>query len=73
MNILSEIKDGFRPILEEYCDSPEEVEELLNMIRRSNLDCDYQANFAMVLGKRLGRPARELAAEILNKMSEDHE
>ena len=69
MNILAEIQDAFRPVLKEYCDSPEEVEELLNMIRRSHLDCDYQVNFAMVLGKRLGRPTPELAAEILNKLT----
>lgn len=71
MNILSEIKDGFRPILKEYCDTSDEVEELLGMIRRSkDQKWDYQVNFAMVLGKRLGRPSRELAAEILNKLIE---
>ena len=36
-------------------------------IRRSN-HADYQANAAMALGKRLGRPPREIAAAILREL-----
>ena len=44
--------------------------ELLELIRRSQDPKfgDYQANFAMPLGKRLGRPPREVAAEIVGRL-----
>ncbi len=45
-------------------------EPLLAMIRRSQDPKfgDYQANLAMPLGKRLGRPPREVAAEIVGRL-----
>jgi arginyl-tRNA synthetase len=70
MNILSTIRERFRPILTRYVDQPD---ELLEMIRPSQ-DArfgDYQANFAMPLGKRLQRPPREVAAEVANALQID--
>jgi arginyl-tRNA synthetase len=44
--------------------------EFVTMIRRSQDPKfgDYQANFAMPLGKRLGRPPREVAAEVIKRL-----
>ena len=67
MNILAELQTRFRAALAEWVDDPA---ELLAMIRPSG-DAkfgDYQANFAMSLGKRLGRPPRDVAAEVVAKL-----
>ena len=67
MSILPELKERFRRALAELAD---DAEELLAMIRRSQDPKfgDYQANLAMPLGKRLGRPPREVAAELLRRL-----
>jgi arginyl-tRNA synthetase len=72
MGILPHLKDMFRPILLEMVGDDVQVEELLNQIRRCNdpVFGDYQANFAMLLGKQLGRPPREVAAEIIDRLKE---
>jgi len=67
MSILLELARRFRRALSGLVDDPE---EMLDMLRRSQ-DArfgDYQANFAMPLGKRLGRPPREVAAEIVRRV-----
>ena len=67
MSILSELKERFRLALAGLAG---DSEELLSMIRRSQDPKfgDYQANLAMPLGKRLGRPPREVAAELLGRL-----
>jgi arginyl-tRNA synthetase len=67
MSILSELKERFRVALADMSDG---VDELLSMIRRSQDPKfgDYQANVAMTLGKRLGRPPREVAAEVVSRL-----
>ena len=67
MSILSELKERFRLALG---DMAGDMEELLSMVRRSQDPKfgDYQANLAMPLGKRLGRPPREVAAELLRRL-----
>lgn len=57
MNILAELQHRFRAVLADLVDEPS---DLLAMIRPSGDPKfgDYQANFAMSLGKRLGRPPR---------------
>ena len=67
MNILSELKSRFCVVLSELVEDPM---ELLGMIRPAQ-DAkfgDYQANVAMPLGKALGKPPREIAAEIVGKL-----
>ncbi|MCA9154027.1 MAG: arginine--tRNA ligase, partial [Planctomycetales bacterium] len=67
MNILSEIRSRFRPVLAELVDDPS---DLLEMIRPSQ-DAkfgDYQANCAMPLAKVHGTNPRELAASIVSKL-----
>ncbi|MFZ5830114.1 MAG: arginine--tRNA ligase [Planctomycetota bacterium] len=67
MSILPELKDRFRRALEGLVD---ESAEFVEMVRRSQDSRfgDYQANFAMPLGKRLGRPPREVAAEVVKRL-----
>lgn len=70
MSILSELQDRFRAALAGLVDDPS---ELLAMVRPSQ-DAkfgDYQANFAMPLGKKLGRAPRDVAAEIVGHLKVD--
>src|SRR5436853_7287179 len=67
MNILAILKDRFRPALAALVADPGKAAELLDLIRPAQ-DAkfgDYQANFAMPLGKLLGKPPREVAAQII--------
>jgi len=70
MSILLELEKRFRRALAELLDDPEDVDRLLDMLRRSQAPRfgDYQANFAMPLGKRLGRPPRDVAADIVHRV-----
>ncbi len=67
MSILSELKARFRGPLTDLVDDPSGP---LEMIRRSQDPKfgDYQANFPMALGKRLGRPPRDVATEIAKRL-----
>jgi len=67
MSILPDLKERFRRAL---AGGVEDAEPLLDLVRRSG-DArfgDYQANFAMPLGKRLGRPPRDVAAEVVRRL-----
>ena len=64
MNILAALKDRFRPALAALVDEPAELLELVRPAQNAQFG-DYQANFAMPLGKRLGRPPRDVATEIV--------
>ena len=69
MNVLSTLKKRFRPALAELVSDPTKLNELLALVRPAQ-DAkfgDYQANFAMPLGKQLGRPPREVATDIIAK------
>jgi arginyl-tRNA synthetase len=70
MSILPVLKERFRQAL---AGLTEPSAELLEMVRRSQDPKfgDYQANFAMPLGKQLGRPPRDVAAEVLQKLQVD--
>jgi arginyl-tRNA synthetase len=67
MSILSELKRRFQEVLRCW---GQDAPELLEMIRPSQEERfgDYQANLAMPLGKRLGRPPREIAAELVAQL-----
>lgn len=69
MSILLALQDRIAQALAGLTANPQEQQEALGMIRQSQ-DAkfgDYQANFAMPLGKRLGRPPREVAAEVIGR------
>ena len=70
MNILPALKSRFRLALAGFLDDTAEIEKGLDLIRRSQDPKfgDYQANMAMPLGKKLGRPPREVAAEIIARL-----
>ncbi|MBW8885838.1 MAG: arginine--tRNA ligase, partial [Planctomycetia bacterium] len=67
MNILATLKDRFRPALAALIADPVKVTELLDMIRpaQDSKFGDCQANFAMPLGKQLGQPPRDVAAQLV--------
>ncbi len=61
MNILAELQSRFAAALVNLVDDPREMAALVRPSQDAKFG-DYQANFAMPLGKRLGRPPREVAA-----------
>ena len=63
MSILAELKRRFRPALAELAGDPEQFLAMILPAQDPKFG-DYQANFAMSLGKQLRRPPRELAIEI---------
>lgn len=67
MLLLPELKARFAAALEGLTDSPQQY---LDQIRRSQDPKfgDYQANFAMSLGKSLRRPPRDVAAEVVSRL-----
>ena len=74
MNILTELKDRFQTALGSVLNSEQaDLEPLLAMIKPSqNAQFgDYQANLAMPLGKKLGKPPREVAEEIISRLNVD--
>ncbi|HVX12800.1 MAG TPA: arginine--tRNA ligase [Pirellulales bacterium] len=77
MNILSLVRSRFATALAPLADAAQlsapELAELVDMVRPSQ-DAkfgDYQANCAMPLGKRLGRPPREIAQQIVDRLEWD--
>ncbi len=70
MSILLELKKRFHSALSGLVD---DTAESLELIRRSQDPKfgDYQANFAMPLGKRLRRPPRDVAADVIARLDVD--
>jgi arginyl-tRNA synthetase len=70
MNVLSALRDLFRPALAALAPDPSKVADYLAMIRPAqNPDHgDYQANFAMPLAKLLKRKPPDVAADIIAKL-----
>jgi len=64
MSILSVLKERFRDALANLVDDPTPLLELIHPSQETKFG-DYQADMAMSLGKRLRRPPREVAAEII--------
>ena len=70
MNALHELKEKFRPIILAYVqDDVSQTDAMLAMIRPAGdaKHGDFQANFAMPLGKKAGQPPREIADAIVEK------
>jgi arginyl-tRNA synthetase len=67
MNVLALLRDLFAPALVSLGVDVAEIPNLLGMLL-PNQDAkfgDYQANFAMPLGKKLGKPPREIAQQLV--------
>src|SRR5688500_10863552 len=70
MNILAELRSRFAAALSGLIEDEQAVGELAGLVMPSQ-DAkfgDYQANMAMALGKRLGKPPREVAAAIVERL-----
>ena len=65
MNILRELQDRFRPVLSQLVDDPTDVLEMIKPAQDPRFG-DYQANCAMPLGKKLGKPPREIASQLVD-------
>jgi len=70
MNLLGEIKKLFEPVLTEMVPDRAEVPRFLDMVKQSQdaKNGDYQANFAMPLGKVLNSKPQDVAKAILAKL-----
>src|SRR5580692_3302643 len=70
MNLLSELRNLFRPVLEQLSPDPSKLADYLAMVKpaQNTEHGDYQANFAMPLAKLLKRKPPEVATEILQKL-----
>jgi len=68
MSILTELRNRFRPVLAELT---ADVETALGMVLRAQDGKfgDFQANCAMPLAKSLGKPPREIAQQIADRVS----
>jgi arginyl-tRNA synthetase len=72
MNLLTELRSLFEPVLAPHAGTPDKVADYLGMIRpAANPDHgDYQANFSMALAKAMNRPkdgpvvAKQIVAEL---------
>src|SRR4051794_3158925 len=70
MNVLAELRRRFAAALQGVVDDQRAVIELSAMVLPSQ-DAkfgDYQANLAMPLGKRLSKPPREVAADLVARL-----
>ena len=67
MNVLALLRDRFVPALAALGVEGTEIPNLLGMLLPSQDSKfgDYQANFAMPLGKKLGKPPREIAQQLV--------
>lgn len=73
MNILGQLRERFAAVLVDMRVDARDVAELLEMVLPSQ-DAkfgDYQANLAMPLGKKLGKPPREVAQAVAGKIELD--
>ncbi|QDU90867.1 Arginine--tRNA ligase [Pirellulimonas nuda] len=67
MNVLSELRGRFAAALAGLTDDPTDLLALVLPSQGPKFG-DYQANCAMPLAKRIGRPPREVAEEIISKV-----
>ncbi|NOY28998.1 MAG: arginine--tRNA ligase [Planctomycetes bacterium] len=67
MNVLADLRRRFRAALESLDAGAGEVADMVLPSKDPKFG-DYQANCAMPLGKRLGRPPREIAQELVDRL-----
>ncbi len=68
MNILVELQQRFAAALAGMVDDPAPLVALVRPSQDAKFG-DYQANFAMPLGKQLGKQPRDVAAEVVARLS----
>lgn len=67
MSLLNEIKSRFSAVLAELSEDPASLLEMIRPAQDVRFG-DYQANFAMSLSRQLGKPPREIAGEIVQRL-----
>jgi arginyl-tRNA synthetase len=67
MHILAELKQRFKTALAPLADDPAELVEMVRPSQDVKFG-DYQANCAMPLARQLGRPPRDVAAQIISHL-----
>ncbi len=65
--ILSILKDRFAAALKDYSDSVDQYTDFIRPAQDAKFG-DFQANMAMPLAKKLGKPPRDVAAEIVARL-----
>lgn len=70
MNILALLQSRFTPALSAAAADPKPLLDMIRVAQDGKFG-DYQANFAMSLGKQLGKPPREVATQIAGETSLD--
>ncbi|MCA9151130.1 MAG: arginine--tRNA ligase [Planctomycetales bacterium] len=70
MNLLRELQRRFAAALAPLTDDAAAALEMIRPAQDARFG-DYQANCAMPLGKQLGKPPREIAQQIVNKLQVD--
>ena len=67
MNLLELFKSRFQPAIGALISDPVRQREVLEMVRvaQDPKFGDYQANFAMPLGKQIAKPPRDVAAQLV--------
>lgn len=64
MNLLAELRSRFAAALQPLTDEPAEYLEMIRVAQDPRFG-DFQANCAMPIGKRAGRPPREVAEQLV--------
>jgi arginyl-tRNA synthetase len=67
MNVLAELRSRFAKALAPLVENPRELAQMVRTSQDARFG-DYQANCAMPLGKKLGKPPREVAAELIQTL-----
>ena len=67
MNILSELRSRFAAALADLASDPQPFADMVRPAQDAKFG-DYQANCAMPLAKQLGKPPREIAGEIVERL-----
>ena len=70
MNILAELRSRFSRALEQFTEEPETFADMVRPVQDTRFG-DFQANCAMPLGKKAGKPPRDIAAEIVAALETD--
>src|SRR5438067_13853715 len=70
MNLLHQLRSLFEPVLSELAPDPTKLPDYLAMVKpAANAEHgDYQANFAMPLGKALGKKPQDVAKEFIAQL-----
>jgi arginyl-tRNA synthetase len=68
MNLLKRLQQHFAAALGDLCPDPAPYLAMIRPAQDAKFG-DYQANFAMSLGKALGKPPRDVAQAVVSKLS----